>query len=114
MQCGRGCQRASGHRPAQCRVRVVRRPKYACRTCGDVVAQSPAPALDPGRGRTKTGQLCSYAPNSKAERATGMTVERNDPTRAARIRELNGAFRTNLDGGRVRVTCGIVDHGLPT
>jgi len=29
--------------PAQFRVLVVRRPKYACRTCQDVVAQSPAP-----------------------------------------------------------------------
>jgi transposase len=30
--------------PAQFRVLVVRRPKYACRTCTDVVAQAPAPA----------------------------------------------------------------------
>ena len=30
--------------PAQLRVIVVRRPKYACRACGDVVVQAPAPA----------------------------------------------------------------------
>lgn len=30
--------------PAQFRVLVVRRPKYACRACEDVVVQSPAPA----------------------------------------------------------------------
>jgi transposase len=30
--------------PAQLRVIVVRRPKYACRTCEDVVVQAPAPA----------------------------------------------------------------------
>lgn len=30
--------------PAQLRVLVVRRPKYACRTCEDVVVQAPAPA----------------------------------------------------------------------
>ena len=30
--------------PAQFRVLVVRRPKYACRTCEDVVVQVPAPA----------------------------------------------------------------------
>ena len=30
--------------PAQFRVLVVRRPKYACRGCEDVVVQSPAPA----------------------------------------------------------------------
>lgn len=30
--------------PAQLRVIVVRRPKYACRACEDVVAQAPAPA----------------------------------------------------------------------
>jgi transposase len=30
--------------PAQFRVLVVRRPKYACRTCEDVVVQAPAPA----------------------------------------------------------------------
>ncbi len=30
--------------PAQFRVLVVRRPKYACRSCEDVVVQSPAPA----------------------------------------------------------------------
>src|SRR3979490_1384561 len=30
--------------PAQFRVVVVRRPKYACRTCEDVVVQAPAPA----------------------------------------------------------------------
>ena len=30
--------------PAQFRVLVVRRPKYACRTCEDVVLQAPAPA----------------------------------------------------------------------
>lgn len=30
--------------PAQLRVIVVRRPKYACRTCEDVVLQAPAPA----------------------------------------------------------------------
>ena len=30
--------------PAQLRVLVVRRPKYACRTCEEVVVQSPAPA----------------------------------------------------------------------
>lgn len=30
--------------PAQFRVQVVRRPKYACRACEDVVVQAPAPA----------------------------------------------------------------------
>ncbi len=30
--------------PAQFRVLVVRRPKYACRTCEDIVVQAPAPA----------------------------------------------------------------------
>jgi transposase len=30
--------------PAQLRVLVVRRPKYACRACADVVVQAPAPA----------------------------------------------------------------------
>ncbi len=30
--------------PAQLRVIVVRRPKYACRACEDIVVQSPAPA----------------------------------------------------------------------
>ncbi|WP_029006465.1 IS66 family transposase [Azorhizobium doebereinerae] len=30
--------------PAQFRVPVVRRPKYACRSCADVVVQAPAPA----------------------------------------------------------------------
>jgi transposase len=30
--------------PAQFRVLVVRRPKYACRVCEDVVVQAPAPA----------------------------------------------------------------------
>lgn len=30
--------------PAQLRVIVVRRPKYACRACEDVVVQAPAPA----------------------------------------------------------------------
>jgi transposase len=30
--------------PAQFRVMVIRRPKYACRTCEDVVVQAPAPA----------------------------------------------------------------------
>ena len=30
--------------PAQFRVIVVRRPKYACRACQDIVVQSPAPA----------------------------------------------------------------------
>src|SRR6478672_2124157 len=30
--------------PAQLRVLVVRRPKYACRACEDVVIQAPAPA----------------------------------------------------------------------
>lgn len=30
--------------PAQFRVLVVRRPKYACRSCADVVVQAPAPA----------------------------------------------------------------------
>jgi transposase len=29
--------------PAQLRVIVVRRPKYACRACEDVVVQAPAP-----------------------------------------------------------------------
>jgi hypothetical protein len=30
--------------PAQLRVIVVRRPKYGCRACGDVVVQAPSPA----------------------------------------------------------------------
>src|SRR5207237_5175585 len=30
--------------PAQFRVLVVRRPKYACRACQDAVVQAPAPA----------------------------------------------------------------------
>ncbi|KQS99303.1 hypothetical protein ASG42_28140 [Rhizobium sp. Leaf391] len=30
--------------PAQFRVLLVRPPKYACRTCEDVVVQAPAPA----------------------------------------------------------------------
>jgi transposase len=30
--------------PAQLRVLVVRRPKYACRACEEVVAQTPAPS----------------------------------------------------------------------
>lgn len=30
--------------PAQFRVLVVRRPKYACRACEEVVVQAPAPA----------------------------------------------------------------------
>ena len=30
--------------PAQFRVLVVRRPKYACRACQNVVVQAPAPA----------------------------------------------------------------------
>jgi transposase len=30
--------------PAQFRVLVVRRPKYACRACENVVVQAPAPA----------------------------------------------------------------------
>src|SRR6478735_7549043 len=30
--------------PAQVRVLVIRRPKYACRSCEDIVAQAPAPA----------------------------------------------------------------------
>lgn len=30
--------------PAQLRVIVVRRPKYACRACEDVIVQAPAPA----------------------------------------------------------------------
>ena len=30
--------------PAQLRVIVVRRPKYACQACEDVVVQAPAPA----------------------------------------------------------------------
>ncbi len=77
--------------PAQFRVLVVRRPKYACRSCADVVVQAPAPGrlieggipaeatavlkgspklfadettapvLDPSRGSTKTGQLFAYA-----------------------------------------------------
>ena len=41
-------RRGSGERldivPAQFRVLVVRRPKYACRACEDVVVQAPAPA----------------------------------------------------------------------
>lgn len=34
-----------------------------------------------------------------------------DLARAARIRELNDAFRSTFDGGRVLVTRGIVDRG---
>src|SRR5215213_11202059 len=29
--------------PAQLRVRVIRRPRYACRTCEEAVVQAPAP-----------------------------------------------------------------------
>ena len=46
--------------PAQLRVIVVRRPKYACRACEDVVVQAPAPARLiegglPDRGHRRTG-----------------------------------------------------------
>ena len=48
--------------PAQFRVLVVRRPKYACRACEDVVVQAPAPArlieggiADRGDGRAGAG-----------------------------------------------------------
>src|SRR4051794_23939963 len=51
--------------PAQFRVVVTRRPKYACRACEDGVVQAPAPATDRGRpadrghGRPGTGvQIC--------------------------------------------------------
>ena len=40
----RGRFGAPGHRPAQFRVLVVRRPKYACRACTKVVVQALAPA----------------------------------------------------------------------
>ena len=39
----RGSQRAAGIVPAQCRVVVTIRPKYACRTCTDRVTQAPTP-----------------------------------------------------------------------
>ena len=40
----RGCGERLDIVPAQFRVLVVRRPKYACRACEDVVVQAPAPA----------------------------------------------------------------------
>src|SRR6478736_3254578 len=64
--------------PAQFKVIVTRRPKYACAACAGEVVQAPvleqlkqstklfadettAPVLDPGRGRVKKGQLWAYA-----------------------------------------------------
>jgi len=40
--------------PAQFRVLVVRRPKYACRACEDVVMQAPAPGHRARLGETNT------------------------------------------------------------
>ena len=46
--------------PAQFRVLVTRRPKYACRACTDVVMQAPAPArlIEGGQILTLRGILC--------------------------------------------------------
>jgi transposase len=41
---GEDCSERLDIMPAQLRVLVVRRPKYACRACEDVVVQAPAPA----------------------------------------------------------------------
>jgi transposase len=41
---GEDCSERLDIIPAQMRVLVVRRPKYACRACGEVVVQAPAPA----------------------------------------------------------------------
>ena len=48
--------------PAQLRVIVVRRPKYACRACEDAVVQAPAPA------RLIEGGLPTEAANSEGSR----------------------------------------------
>ena len=64
--------------PAQLRVIVTVRPKYACRSCEQGVTQALAPAwliemdetrapvLDPGRGRTRTGWLWALARDDRA------------------------------------------------
>src|SRR6266566_1230207 len=68
--------------PAQFKVIVTRRPKYACQVCAGEVVQAPAleqlkqstklfadettaPVLDPGRGRVKKGQLWAYAADER-------------------------------------------------
>jgi transposase len=39
----RGHERDARHRPAQLRVKVIRRPRYGCRACEEAVVQAPAP-----------------------------------------------------------------------
>ena len=50
--------------PAHVRVRVVRRPKYGCRACGEAVVQAPAPAR-PIDGGLATEALLAHVLVSK-------------------------------------------------
>ena len=55
----RNCSQRLDVIPAQYRVIVTRRPKYACRTCQEGVVQAPAPARLI-EGGLPTGQLVAH------------------------------------------------------
>jgi zinc-finger binding domain of transposase IS66/Transposase C of IS166 homeodomain len=74
--------------PAQFRVLVVRRPKYACRACEDVVVQSPAAAGRKGRPPTAP-------PDPRPVHAA-----LSEPPRAA------WPSATGMSGGHIIVRCG--------
>ena len=79
--------------PAQFRVLVVRRPKYACRACEDVVVQAPAPA------RLIEGGLPTEA--TVAQVLVSKYADHLPLYRQAQIYARQGIESRSLDAGRL-------------
>ena len=96
--------------PAQFRVLVIRRPKYACRACEDVVVQAPAPArlIEGGLPTEATGrpgpglQICrspAALPAGPDLRPPGRQPRPLDAGRLGRARRLPAAARARAAAG---------------
>src|SRR5918911_1052992 len=90
--------------PAPLRVKVIRRPRYGCRSCEEAVVQAPAP------GRTKTGRLWGYAVDDRPwQGSTPPAVvylyaeDRKGEHPAAHLAEFQGMLQVDGYGGFKRL-----------
>ena len=74
--------------PAQLRAKVIRRPRYGCRACGEAVVQAPAPErpIDGGMGteallvHVLVSKFCDFLPlyrQSEMLKRQGITIDRS-------------------------------------
>ena len=74
--------------PAQTRVKVIVRPRYGCRSCGDAVVQAPAPErpIDGGMAteallaQVLVGKFCDFLPlyrQAEILKREGITIDRS-------------------------------------